>query len=198
MVNVEPLLLGVEVGTSAIKAVVYDLDGVERGAARRPVALMTPQPGWAEQDAAELWRASLAVLHEVAAGSAAHGRIAALALAAQAGSIVPVDGQGAPVAPLITWLDQRAAPIVAAWRLDGSDARIRAISGWHPHAGLGLAIVAWLTRNSPQLAARTAHYLDVQGFLLQRLVGRPVTDYSEAAELLLFDRRARAWSALRR
>lgn len=190
----EPLLLGVEVGTSAIKAVVYDLDGVERVTARRPIALATPQPGWAEQDAADLWRSLRAVLHEVAARSAVHGRIAALALAAQAGSIVPVDSQGAPLGPLITWLDQRAAPIVAAWWQDGSNARIREVSGWHPHAGLGLAIVAWLTHNDPQLAARTAHFLDVQGFLLQQLIGRRVTDYSEAAELLLFDRRTQAWS----
>lgn len=190
----ESLLLGVEVGTSTIKAVVYDLDGVERVTARRPVALLTPQPGWAEQDAGELWRALLAILREVTAASASHGRIAALALAAQAGSIVPVDRQGAPLAPLVTWLDQRAAPIVAEWREHGSNARIREISGWHPHAGLGLAIAAWLTRNAPQLATRTAHYLDVQGFLLQHLVGRPITDFSEAAELLLFDRSARAWS----
>ena len=192
--SVEPLLLGVEVGTSAIKAVVYDLNGVERATARQSVALVTPQPGWAEQDAAELWRALRVVLRDVAVDSAAHGRIAALALAAQAGSIVPVDEQGAPLGPLITWLDQRAAPIVVAWRQDGSDERIREVSGWHPHAGLGLAIVAWLTHNDPQLAARAVRFLDVQGFLLQQLIGQPVTDYSEAAELLLFDRRTRTWS----
>ena len=190
----EPLLLGVEVGTSAVKAVVYDLEGVERSTARRPVALMTPQPGWAEQDAAALWRALLAVLHEAAAESAAHGQIAVLALAAQAGSIVPVDRQGAPLAPLITWLDQRAAPLVAEWCRQGRDVHIREVSGWHPHGGLGLAILAWLTRNSPQLAAHAAQYLDVQGFLLQHLIGWSVTDYSEAAELLLFDRSVRAWS----
>jgi len=194
MVSVEPLLLGVEVGTSAIKAVLYGLDGVERVAARRSIALATPQPGWAEQDAVALWRALLAVLHDIAAASAAHGQIAAMALAAQAGSMVPVDGRGAPVAPLITWLDQRAAPIVAAWREDGTDTFIRAASGWYPQAGLGLAFLAWLTRNAPQLAACAAQYLDVQGFLLQQLIGRPVTDFSEAAELLLFDRRTQAWS----
>src|SRR5690606_6098433 len=166
MVSVEPLLLGIEVGTSAIKAVVYDQGGGERCAARRSLALRTPEPGRAEQDAGELWAALVALLREVAATSAAHGRIAALALAAQAGSIVPVNAQGAPVAPLVTWLDQRAAPIVAGWRDEGRAAAIRAASGWHPHPGLGLAIVAWMTRHAPALVARSAQWLDVQGFLL--------------------------------
>lgn len=194
MVSVEPLLLGIEVGTSAIKAVVYDREGVERCSARRSLALLTPEPGRAEQDAGELWTALVALLREVAAASAAHGRIAALALAAQAGSIVPVDAQGAPVAPLVTWLDQRAAAIVAGWRDEGRAAAIRAASGWHPHPGLGLAIVAWMTRNAPEVAARSAQWLDVQGFLLRQLVGRAVTDFSQAAELLLFDHRSRRWS----
>lgn len=191
----EALLLGVEVGTSAIKAVVYDRAGVERCAARRALALLTPEPGRAEQDAGALWRALVALLREVAAASAAHGRIAALALAAQAGSIVPVDDEGAPVAPLVTWLDQRAAPLVAAWRAEGRTADIRTASGWHAHPGLGLAIVAWMTRHAPAVAARSAQWLDVQGFLLRQLVGRAVTDFSQAAELLLLDRRTRRWSS---
>ncbi len=190
----ENLLLGIEVGTSALKAVLYDLAGVERFTARRTYRLMTPQPGWAEQDADEIWRALVAALREAAEASAGHGRIAALALAAQAGSVVPVDAAGAPLAPLITWLDCRAEPIVAAWRMDGVAARVRQLSGWHPHPGLALASIAWLTRHAPSVAKQAVRFLDVQGFLLQRLTGRPLTDFSEAAELLLLDRTTRIWS----
>lgn len=188
------LLIGVEVGTSAVKAVLYDLDGAEYFSTRRAYRLLTPQPGWAEQDAEELWTALLTVLRESATAAAAHGRVAALALAAQAGSVVPVDAAGAPLAPLITWLDTRAAAIIAAWTRTGAAARIRQLSGWRPHPGLALASIAWLAQQTPELARRTARFLDVHGFLLQKLTGRPITDYSEAAELLLFDHTTRAWS----
>jgi xylulokinase len=190
----QTLLIGVEVGTSAVKAVLYDLAGVEHFATRCAYPLLTPQPGWAEQDADELWAALLTVLRETASAAAAHGHVAALALAAQAGSVVPVDAAGAPLAPLITWLDTRAAGIVAGWMHDGTAERIRRISGWHPHPGLALAILAWLSQQAPDLTRRTARFLDVHGFLLQKLTGRPLTDYSEAAELLLFDHTTRAWS----
>jgi xylulokinase len=191
---VENFLLGLEVGTSALKAVLYDLAGAERFVARRAYRLATPQPGWAEQDADEIWCALVAILREAAEASAGHGRIETLALAAQAGSVVPVDAAGAPLAPLITWLDRRAEPIVAGWRMDGVAARIRQLSGWHPHPGLALASIAWLTHHAPAVAKQTVRFLDVQGFLLQRLAGRPLTDFSEAAELLLLDRTTRTWS----
>ncbi len=190
----QTLLIGVEVGTSAVKAVLYDLAGVEHFSSRCAYSLRTPQPGWAEQDADELWAALLTVLRETATAAVAHGRVVALALAAQAGSVVPVDAAGAPLAPLITWLDTRAAGIVAGWMRDGAAERIRQISGWHPHPGLALAILAWLSAQSPDLTRRTARFLDVHGFLLQKLTGRHLTDDSEAAELLLLDRTTRTWS----
>lgn len=190
----EILLLGVEVGTSAVKAVLFDGAGREWFSARRAYPLATPQPGWAEQDAGAIWQALVAVLREAATAAAPHGHVAALALAAQAGSVVPVDAAGAALAPLITWLDTRASDIVADWTHTGAAERIRQISGWHPHPGLALPILAWLTRHTPAVTRAAAHFLDVQGFLLQQMTGQPLTDYSEAAELLLLDRTTRAWS----
>jgi len=190
----QTLLIGVEVGTSAVKAVLYDLAGVEHFSTRCAYSLLTPQPGWAEQNADELWTALLTVLRETATAATAHGRVAALALAAQAGSVVPVDVAGAPLAPLITWLDNRAAGIVAEWTRDGAAERIRRISGWHPHPGLPLATLAWLTRRQPDIAQATARIVDVHAFLLQRLIGQPITDCSEAAEMLLLDRATATWS----
>ncbi len=192
--NIQPLLLGVDVGTSAVKAVLYDLDGVEHSSSRREILTVTPHPGWAEQDAHALWQALLDVLGDCAASAAGQGRIAAMALATQAGSVVPVDATGAPLAPLITWLDTRAQPFADEWTRDGSAARIRSISGWHPHPGLPIATIAWMTRNIHHTARATHHFLDVHGYLLQRLTSVAVTDFSGAAEMLLLDRATAAWS----
>ncbi len=193
MMKPRQLLLGVDVGTSAIKAVLYDQHGVEHFAARCAINMATPHPGWAEQDADALWLALLNMLRAAAAAEV-DGRIAALALATQAGSVVPVDADGAPLAPLITWLDTRAQPIVDGWRRDGSAATIRTLSGWHPHPGLPLATIAWMQRHLFFATQNTPRYLDVHGYLLQRLTGRAVTDFSGAAEMLLLDRATAAWS----
>ncbi|HAJ34764.1 MAG TPA: hypothetical protein DCL15_03580 [Chloroflexi bacterium] len=191
----QSLLIGVEVGTSAVKGVLYDLTGAEHFSTRCAYHLLTPQPGWAEQDAEELWGALLTVLRETATAANALGRVVALALAAQAGSVVAVDGEGAAVAPLITWLDTRAEAIVADWTRTGRADRIRQISGWHPHPGLPLATLAWLTRHTSQVVQGAAHIVDVHSFLLYRLTGLPLTDFSEAAETLLLDRATATWSA---
>lgn len=192
--NDQPLLLGVEVGTSAIKAVLYDLQGIERFSARRAIALATPHPGWAEQDADALWQTLLDLLRQAATAANSRGRIVALALATQAGSVAPVDAVGAPLAPLITWLDTRAQPIVDGWIRDRNAARIRKISGWHPHPGLPIATIAWMTRNTQHLLRNAHHLLDVHGYLLRRLTGQAITDFSGAAEMLLLDRATASWS----
>ncbi len=194
-VYMQTAVLGIDVGTSALKAVVYDRSGVELFVTAQTYRLATPQPGWAELDMDEVWRALLRVLRDVVAATAGQVRIVALALAAQAGSVVPVDAGGAPLAPMITWLDRRAEPIVAAWQADGTAARIRAVTGWHPYPGLPIATIAWLVRHAPQVARRTQRYLGAHEFLVQRLTGRCVTDLSEGAEMLLLDQATGAWSA---
>jgi sugar (pentulose or hexulose) kinase len=191
---VQPAILGVDVGTSSLKGVVYDGAGAALFTTHQAYRLATPQPGWAELDMRAAWLALVAVLRDAAAATAGQARIAAVALAAQAGSVVPVDAAGEPLAPMITWLDRRAAPLTAAWQTDGTAARIRALSGWHPYPGLPIATIAWLTRHAPQVTARAHRYLGAHEFLVQRLTGHCITDYSEAAEMVLLDHRTGAWS----
>lgn len=190
----QTLLVGVEVGTSAVKTVLYDVTGAEHFSTRCAYRLLTPQPGWAEQNTEDLWLALLTALREIATAAASRGRIAALALATQAGSVAPVNADGAALAPLITWLDTRAQAIVDGWRHDGSATRIRTISGWHPHPGMPLATIAWMQRNLFPAARGAPCYLDVHGYLLQRLTGQAITDFSGAAEMLLLDRATATWS----
>ncbi|MEJ5249335.1 MAG: FGGY family carbohydrate kinase [Caldilinea sp.] len=192
--DAQPLLLGVEVGTSAVKAVLYDCNGDERHSSRCAVSLRTPHPGWVEQEPEELWQALCTALRSVASSAAGPGRIAALALAAQAGSVTTLNDAGEALTPFITWLDHRAQPIVERWTKDGRAAHIRRRTGWHPHAGLPLASLAWLAQQSPELLKRAAHILDVHSYLLLRLTSRPMLDFSNAAEMLLLERATATWS----
>jgi sugar (pentulose or hexulose) kinase len=187
-------VVGLDVGTSAMKGVLYALDGAELFATQQSYRLATPRPGWVELDAEALWQAAVTVLRTIAAATPKDIHIAGLALAAQAGSTVPVDSHGKPLAAMITWLDRRADELVSIWQADGMAEDIRRRSGWHPHAGLSIASIAWLVHNAPNVAARAHRFLDAQDYLLLRLTGRAVTDRSAGGVTALVDQATGAWS----
>jgi xylulokinase len=187
------IFLGIDIGTASTKAIAFDATGAEIASASRPYPLLTPQPGWVEQDADEVWRALLEALAEVNRRAAGH-RIVALALAAQAGSIIPTDAAGDPVHPMITWLDRRTDDLVARWRADGTAERIRQLSGWHPFPGLPLPVIAWLAAERPVTHARARRYLGAADFLIHRLTGHFATDLSAACEILMVDAVTGEWN----
>lgn len=187
------LILGIDIGTASAKVIAFDpATGAEVASASRPYPLLTPQPGWVEQDADEVWRALLDALRETADRTAGH-RIVALALAAQAGSIIPTDEHGDPVHPMITWLDRRTDDLVARWRADGTAERIRQLSGWHPFPGLPLPVIAWLRSERPDVHAQARRYLGPADFLIHRLTGRFATDLSAACEILMVAAETGQW-----
>ena len=165
------LILGIDIGTASTKVIAFDLAGGEVASASRPYPLLTPQPGWVEQDAEQVWQALLDALREVA-GRDEGQRIVSLALAAQAGSIIPTDAAGDPVHPMITWLDRRTDDLVAAWQRDGTAERIRQLSGWHPFPGLPLPVIAWLAPSGPTSTPGAA--LPGRGRLPDRPSHRPL------------------------
>lgn len=187
------VLLGLDIGTTSIKAVLYDLDGRELATASRGYPLATPQPDWVEQDAEEVWRALVQTLAEIAQ-RAGEREILGLALAAQAGSIIPCDAAGDPVYPMITFLDQRSREIVAAWEGDGTVEHLREVSGWRPFPGLPLPSIVWLRQHRPDVHAAAQRWLGPADFCIHRLSGRFATDLSAAAEMVLVDVREQAWS----
>ena len=188
------IVLGIDIGTTSAKVVAFDLADAEVASASQPYPLLVPRPGWVEQDAEQIWQALLHALREVVARAAGR-RVRALALATQAGSIIPAGEVGDPVHPMITWLDRRTDDLVAAWRRDGTAEHIRRVSGWHPAPGLPLPVIAWLRIERPDLHARARRYLGVGDFLVHRLTGQFASDLSAACEMLLVDAQTGNWSA---
>jgi sugar (pentulose or hexulose) kinase len=192
-VSMKDAILGIDIGTSSTKAILYDLAGSEVTSTSQAYPLLTPQPGWAEQDPEAVWQALLAVLRSIVQQSEGY-RILSLALAAQAGSIIPADLNGDPVYPMITWLDTRSQELMRRWYADGTAATIRRVSGWLPFPGLPLPSIAWLHENNPQVHAAARRFLGVADFLVHRLTGRFATDLSAATEMLLVDLKTGGWS----
>ena len=151
-------ILGIDVGTSSTKAILFDLAGNELTSAAQSYPLLTPQPGWVEQDAEEVWQALIYVLRDIVKQSSGC-RILSLAIAAQAGSIIPVDLDGDPVYSMITWLDTRSQELSRQWQADGTAATIRQLSGWQPFAGLPLPSISWLRQHRPDVHQRAKRFL---------------------------------------
>jgi xylulokinase len=202
------LVLGYDFGTSAVKAALFDRDGVIAAQASRPLALHLPEAGWAEQDAEEWWRAMAAATSDLlAAKPAAESRIAAIGLSAQMGGLVPVDGEGNALRRALIWLDTRSAEI--AREITGGQLRVAGygplklarwlrLTGGAPSLSGKDAIskIVWLRRHRPALWPRIARLLDVKDYILARCTGRFITSPDCAHLTWLFDARAgrKCWS----
>ncbi len=186
-------ILGIDVGTSSTKAILFDLAGNEITSAGQSYPLLTPQTGWVEQDSEEVWQALIRVLQNIVSQSAGY-RVLSLAIAAQAGSIIPVDLAGDPVYPMITWLDTRSQELSRQWQADGTAATIRRLSGWQPFAGLPLPSIGWLRHNRPDVHQAARRFLGPADFLIHRLTGVFATDLSASSEMLLVDIQTGRWS----
>ncbi len=189
----QDVVLGIDIGTSAVKILAFDLSGREVASAGLPYPLLTPQPGWVEQDSEVVWQALTQALKAIVDRTAGH-RILGLAIAAQAGSIIAADLAGDPVYPMITWLDTRCQELTRQWGADGTAATIRRLSGWHPFAGLPLPSIAWLRHNRPDVHAAAKRFLGPADFFIHRLTGAFATDLSAASEILLLDIQTGLWN----
>jgi glycerol kinase len=176
------VLLGIDEGTSAVKAVLFDDDLTPVREARREKRTAHPRPGWVEQDAEEILEAVVSAARE-ALGSE---RVDAVGLDHQGESVVAWDGAtGRPLSPVITWQDKRGAPL-----LDGVDVRR---TGLPADPYFSASKIAWLLREGG--IARDARIGTVDSFLCDRLGAGFATDASTASRTLLNVPGEPAWDA---
>ncbi len=187
----QPCLIGLDLGTSAVKGVLMHADGRILATAERPVQYANPQPGWVEADAGEQYRDVLAVIRELAAASP--NPVRALAAAAASGNTLLADAQGCPLTPVINWMDQRSIshPPSALDGLNTGD--VHQVTGWPCVDSFPLAHLAWLQENHPALYRSAARVCMNTDWLLFRLTGQWVMDYSTATTFHLQNQVSRNW-----
>jgi xylulokinase len=190
------LALGLDVGTSATKVIAVDLDSGQIVAeASRDYPLLTPHPGWAEQDPAWWVTAALAVLAEVTARLGARSaEVIAICLSGQMHSAVVLDDARVPVHPALLWCDTRTSPecaeIEAAVGRDG----LARLVGNAALEGFTLPKLLWLRRHRPAAFARARHVLMPKDYVALALTGELGTEVSDASGTLAFSPRERRWS----
>ena len=188
------VVVAFDVGTSGVKALAVDGSGAVLGSSVRSYGLETPRPGWVEQRIevilAALGEASREVLAAVPVLTA---DIAGVAVTAQMFSVVPVDPEGRPLRPMLSWLDQRSSGQAAALRerLSGDDqyATFRAVLT----AKDIVPRIAWLVTEEPETAGRTAWYLDCKEAVVAALTGSVSIDPAGASAYRLLDSSSATW-----
>jgi xylulokinase len=189
-------ILSIDVGTTTVKAGLFDGAGVLRGLGRQPQRNVARQVGWQEHDPEDTWRAVFAAVQE-ALRSAGSDRtdVAAIAVTGPRGTFAATGRDGHMVTNFITWQDQRAAERVAACPASLDSDSQYDITGSGVDASTVLPKYLWLRANRPDVASATAHLVTPQGFVLSRLgAEQPSTDTSVAAHFALLDIHSEDWS----
>jgi xylulokinase len=186
--------LGLDIGTSGVRAVAIDAGG-ERvvASATAPLALHTPRPGWSEQDPEDWWMASRAVLARVAAEI--DWPIRALGLSGQMHGSVFLGAADEVIRPALLWNDQRTASQCAYISETVGEERLMAIAGNPALTGFQAPKILWLRDEEPAAYARVRSVLLPKDYVRLRLTGERATDASDASGTLLLDVGARRWSA---
>jgi len=188
-------ILSLDIGTTTAKALLFDIEGKELAIAERPYPpLITPKPGWFEQNAEDVWDACVDVLRLVSSQRDADTHILGIAIACQGGSLIPALADGTPLHPMITWMDKRSEAIVRKWRTDGLEPKIRDITGWLLDPGLPLPMIAWLRENRLDIFTRTERWLSLNDYIAHRLTGEFCMTPSLGAAMQFFNIRTGQWS----
>ncbi|HKO16839.1 MAG TPA: xylulokinase [Gemmatimonadaceae bacterium] len=189
-------VLGVDVGTSGVKALLVTPAGDVEAAATVPLPLATPHPGWAEQDPERWWQATVEAIQSLLARPAkAERRVLAIGLSGQMHSSVFLDHEGRVIRPALLWCDGRTtAECTEITDRAGGEPRLRE---WVSNAaleGFTLPKVLWLRTHEPAAFARLSVVLLAKDYIRYRLTGVLATEPSDASGTLMFDVARRRWS----
>lgn len=188
-----PICLGLDIGTSAVKAVLIDEDETALAAATVPLATARPQPGWSEQDPEAWWRAAgEAVARIRAAAPDTFTALGAIGLSGQMHAAVLLGPDDAPLRPAILWNDGRAGAEAEA--LEAAVPDIGRLVGVRPMPGLTAPKLIWIRAQEPDTFARIATVLSAKDYVRLKLSGEKITDCSDAAGTLWLDEAGRRWS----
>lgn len=188
--TVEEAYLGIDLGTSSVKAVLVGRQGHQIANADAAYAVHHPLPGWAESVPLEWWHATRAAVREVL-GKAPHARPASIGLSGQMHGVVPTGADGAALRPGILWADSRAEGELRAYDSLAPDTRRRLANPLSP--GMAGPILAWLARHEPEVVGRMRWALQPKDWVRLQLTGSTATEPSDASATLMYDLVGDTW-----
>ncbi|MDR2523764.1 MAG: xylulokinase [Synergistaceae bacterium] len=183
--------LGIDVGTTSIKALAVDASGKVAGSFSHPLSLLAPHPAWAEQDPESWWEGVMSLLRAVPKDM----KVERIGLSGQMHTLVPLDKDGKVLRNAILWCDQRtASECEAATRELGGEERVIELTGNPIYPGFTLPKILWLRNQEPEIYGKMATCLIAKDFVAYRLTGEMGSDHSDASGSAMYDVIGRKWN----
>ena len=191
---IQPVVIGIDLGTSAVKVLAVTTSGREITAGSEFYGLITPHPDFVEQDANIIYSATMRVLERVMADVRLRGsEVLAIGFSSAMHGVLAVDDNGEPISHLITWMDRRSAAIADSWRNDGTGLELYRRTGAPTHSMLPLTKLCWLRENDPDLFARARRFIGLKELFIFRWTGEWLVDWGLAAATGMFSLASPAW-----
>jgi xylulokinase len=188
-------LLGIDVSTTGVKALLVDQDGNVCGSANIEQPMYTPQPLWSEQDPADWWNGAVKSVQMVLKETGVTGEsIQGVGLTGQMHGLTLLDEHGSVLRPAILWNDQRTGAQCDEIRALLGKQRLIEITGNDALTGFTAPKVLWVKENEPDVFNKTRHILLPKDYVRYRLTGNFAIDRADAAGTILLDIKTRDWS----
>jgi glycerol kinase len=187
------LILAIDQGTTGTSCIVFDPDGTIAGRAYSEFEQHFPRPGWVEHDAGEIWDVTRRVAAEAIAAAGIRGQdLLGIGITNQRETVVAWDPDtGEPVHRALVWQDRRTAARCDELKVGGHEALVRERTGLVIDPYFSGTKIEWLLQNAEGIDR--AVFGTVDSWLVFKLTGRHVTDYSNASRTMLFDIRELRW-----
>jgi xylulokinase len=187
-------IIGVDVGTTGTKAVIFDLKGESIGSAYQEYVCDYPRPNWVEQDAQMLGEAVVAALRQaVQKAGISKGSIASISVSAQRDCVIFIRDDGKPM-KMISWLDNRAGEEVARIEKEMGADRFYALTGLPLATAWILPKILWVQKNEPELWNKSVRVVQLHDFILRMLgAGDFYEDEPDASFWGFWDTNKRRW-----
>jgi gluconokinase len=186
------VVIGLDVGTTAAKAVAFGLDSPWRYVAVREHPLLEPAPGWQVQDPRTVLETTFSALAECVA-AAPGAAVVGISLSAAMHGLLALDEAQDPLTPLLTWADARAAEQARALRRSGRALELQQRTGTPVHPMSPLTKLMWFARHEPETCARARWWVGLKDYLLLSLSGTLATELSSASGTGLLDLATGDW-----
>lgn len=184
--------LGIDIGTSGCKAVVFDAHGQQTAMAKEEYDVTFFEDGGAELDSDEVMKKCFAVIRKCS-GQVKPATIQGIGISSQGEAFTPVGPDGRALCRAMIHSDTRSEPFVESWPQDFGEEKLYQITGHTAHSTFSVFKMLWIKANRPEVWARAEKFLCFEDLLQYRLGLDPAIGWSLAARTMLFDVRKHGW-----
>ncbi len=175
-------LLGIDAGTSLVKAVLFDFSGRELGSGSHKVAVESPFTSWAQQSPELVWSATaVAIKDALKRAGIEGGEIAVIGPCGQGDGVWIIDEAGVPLSPTPLWNDGRASEVIFGWEKAGILNQVFELNGTQLWPGASAPILTWLRENDPQYFSKIENIFCCKDWIKFKLTGTVTTDESDGS-----------------